>query len=188
MKKYPHVPAAFINALAEEGSREEILGYLQEQWNESCALREEVKRLETHPPAESNMGLSELTVALVALAEHGIPSDVQELAHRRQQATGNPRRRVAQSLASGGFNPTGQRRGCDMLTEDDACKKFCPVTFISGNVGNCIGSRCMVWRKSGQIGIDPNGRRVTRDLDGRTQWVDLGYCGLAALSSTERQP
>jgi hypothetical protein len=35
----------------------------------------------------------------------------------------------------------------------------------------------MAWRKSGQIGIGPNGERRTRDMDGRTQWVDRGYCG-----------
>jgi hypothetical protein len=37
--KYPHVPAAFINAIAEEGTKAEAIQYLQEQWNETCALR-----------------------------------------------------------------------------------------------------------------------------------------------------
>ena len=42
--QYPHVPAAFINSLSEEGTREEILRYLQEQWNETCALREQLEK------------------------------------------------------------------------------------------------------------------------------------------------
>jgi hypothetical protein len=37
--KAPHRPAAFINALAEEGTREELIHYLQETWNELCELR-----------------------------------------------------------------------------------------------------------------------------------------------------
>lgn len=40
---YPHVPAAFINAIAEEGTKAEAVKYLQEQWNETCALRDALK-------------------------------------------------------------------------------------------------------------------------------------------------
>ena len=43
--KYPHVPAAFINAIAEEGTKAEAIQWLQEQWNETCALRAELKAL-----------------------------------------------------------------------------------------------------------------------------------------------
>ena len=39
MTDYPHVPAAFINAIAEEGTKAEAVEYLQKQWNEVCALR-----------------------------------------------------------------------------------------------------------------------------------------------------
>lgn len=39
MPKYPHVPAAFINAIAEEGTKAEAVEWLQKQWNETCALR-----------------------------------------------------------------------------------------------------------------------------------------------------
>lgn len=39
MKDYPHVPAAFINAIAEEGTKAEAVEYLQKLWNENCALR-----------------------------------------------------------------------------------------------------------------------------------------------------
>jgi len=39
MSKYPHVPSAFINAIREEGTKEEACNYLQEQWNEICYLK-----------------------------------------------------------------------------------------------------------------------------------------------------
>lgn len=45
MTKYPHVPAAFINAIAEEGTKAEAVAFLQEQWNETCALRKELAAL-----------------------------------------------------------------------------------------------------------------------------------------------
>jgi hypothetical protein len=43
----PHVPAAFINAIAEEGTKHEAIFYLQKQWNETCALKARVAELET---------------------------------------------------------------------------------------------------------------------------------------------
>lgn len=46
MSDYPHVPAAFINAIREEGTKVEACDYLQEQWNETCALRAEKERLQ----------------------------------------------------------------------------------------------------------------------------------------------
>lgn len=42
---YPHVRAAFINAISEEGTKAEAIAYLQKQWNECCALRAEIRRL-----------------------------------------------------------------------------------------------------------------------------------------------
>jgi|GEM_PF-3690028 len=45
MSDFPHVNAAFINALAEEGTRGELIEYLQKQWNETCWLRAENERL-----------------------------------------------------------------------------------------------------------------------------------------------
>lgn len=45
MSEYPHVPAAFINAIREEGTKAEACDYLQNQWNETCALRAENERL-----------------------------------------------------------------------------------------------------------------------------------------------
>lgn len=87
-------------------------------------------------------------------------------------------------------------------TEQEAREKWCPFARVvevvdDGEaiegfpVGNrstqhrshphahCIASDCMAWRKSGQIGIGPNGEKRYRDMDGRTRWVDVGYCGLA---------
>lgn len=48
---YPHIPAAFINAIAEEGTKEEAVQWLQKLWNENCALRkrEEQKKAKKHP-------------------------------------------------------------------------------------------------------------------------------------------
>lgn len=45
MAEYPHVRAAFIDAIAEEGAKEEAVKFLQAQWNETCALHAENKRL-----------------------------------------------------------------------------------------------------------------------------------------------
>lgn len=36
---YPHVPAAFINAIAEEGTKADAIEFLQREWNEARALR-----------------------------------------------------------------------------------------------------------------------------------------------------
>lgn len=80
--------------------------------------------------------------------------------------------------------------GYNLLTEDEATTKICPLSFsaheIRGNDGsgireggpwNCQASACMAWRKVDQIGIGPNGEKRDRDLDGRTRWVDRGFCG-----------
>lgn len=50
--KYPHVPAAFINAIAEEGTKAEAIHYLQETWNELCAARRELRALSAKQPPE----------------------------------------------------------------------------------------------------------------------------------------
>lgn len=44
----PHVPAAFINAIAEEGDKAEAIHYLQKTWNEACALKVRNAVLEGH--------------------------------------------------------------------------------------------------------------------------------------------
>ena len=50
---HPHVPAAFINAIAEEGTKAEAIEYLQKTWNELCALKSRVAQSPelTHSPA-----------------------------------------------------------------------------------------------------------------------------------------
>lgn len=45
MKKWPHQPAAFINAIAEEGSKAEAVEWLQNTWNEHMALVRAVQAL-----------------------------------------------------------------------------------------------------------------------------------------------
>lgn len=48
MTDYPHVPAAFINAIAEEGTKDDAIYHLQKLWNENCALRDEIKSLRAY--------------------------------------------------------------------------------------------------------------------------------------------
>lgn len=81
-----------------------------------------------------------------------------------------------------------------LRTEEEARVMVCPhlpVDYEAEPVNNvqvtrvcrfasCLASRCMMWRKVDQIGIGPNGERRDRDMDGRTRWVDRGYCGLAS--------
>ena len=43
---HPHVPASFINALREEGTKEDCLEFLQKYWNEVCALHARIRELE----------------------------------------------------------------------------------------------------------------------------------------------
>jgi hypothetical protein len=38
-KEYPHVPAAYINAIADEGTKAEAIEWLQKTWNELCWVR-----------------------------------------------------------------------------------------------------------------------------------------------------
>jgi len=45
MSDAPHTPAAFINAIAEEGSKKEAIEWLQKTWNERCQLEREIEAL-----------------------------------------------------------------------------------------------------------------------------------------------
>jgi flagellar biosynthesis/type III secretory pathway protein FliH len=45
MSNAPHTPAAFINAIAEEGSKKEAIEWLQKTWNERCHLERENEAL-----------------------------------------------------------------------------------------------------------------------------------------------
>lgn len=49
---HPHVTAAFINAIADEGTRAEAIDWLQKQWNETCALRAALKFYATATDAD----------------------------------------------------------------------------------------------------------------------------------------
>ena len=71
-----------------------------------------------------------------------------------------------------------------MWTEDEAKKKWCPMADSNSTSNSCIASGCMMWRKKDQMGIGPNGEKRDRDLDGRTRWLDRGYCGLAGGAFT----
>ena len=44
-REAPHVPAAFINAIAEEGTKAEAIEWLQKTWNERCELWSELEAL-----------------------------------------------------------------------------------------------------------------------------------------------
>lgn len=76
-----------------------------------------------------------------------------------------------------------------MMTEDQAAQGWCPFTRVGEQASgaaenrpdgsyNCIASRCMAWRVSGQKYLD-QGKLYDRDNTGRGRWIDLGYCGLA---------
>lgn len=45
--KAKHHPAAFINVIAEDGSKEEAVEQLQETWNELCEARNQIKKQTT---------------------------------------------------------------------------------------------------------------------------------------------
>lgn len=52
-REFPHHQAAFINAIADEGTKAEAIHFLQETWNELCELKKkhqeepELKNLRT---------------------------------------------------------------------------------------------------------------------------------------------
>lgn len=81
------------------------------------------------------------------------------------------------------------------MTEKEARKKWCPVVRISevsgGFTNHCIASDCMMWRKTGEIGmlpngqlVKPNGQFVKIDDYGDVTWVQQGYCSLACTPPT----
>lgn len=45
-QNYPRRPAAFINVIADEGSKAEAVEWLQKIWDELCYVRQELKTLE----------------------------------------------------------------------------------------------------------------------------------------------
>jgi hypothetical protein len=113
--------------------------------------------------------------------------------------------KMTEMLPSG--RPGDSMMKINLISEVDAKKKWCPLAravsinsempaAINRNGKQpdidcmCIASECMAWRKVDQIGIGPNGEQRDRDMDGRTRWVDRGYCGAfggPSLPSTERK-
>ena len=67
----------------------------------------------------------------------------------------------------------------NIVSVEEAVAMMCP--FTQAPWGTCMASKCMAWRKVGQIGIDHLGRKVDRDMDGRVRWIDTGYCGRVSL-------
>jgi len=53
--KYPHVQAAFINAIREEGTKAEACDTLQALWNERCAQAAELTRLRARVAAADKL-------------------------------------------------------------------------------------------------------------------------------------
>lgn len=51
---HPHVAAAFINSIREEGTKEEALFWLQEQWDETCAIRAVMRQAPCPHPANGD--------------------------------------------------------------------------------------------------------------------------------------
>jgi zona occludens toxin (predicted ATPase) len=49
MSDAPHVPAAFINVIREEGTKAEACDFLQKQWNETFMLKARIAELEARP-------------------------------------------------------------------------------------------------------------------------------------------
>lgn len=47
MNEFPHVPAAFINAIAEEGTKEEAIEWLQKRWNQLAWTEEELRKVKS---------------------------------------------------------------------------------------------------------------------------------------------
>jgi TolA-binding protein len=43
VKDFPPVGAAFINAISEEGTKDEAVEWLAKQWNETCFLRAAIR-------------------------------------------------------------------------------------------------------------------------------------------------
>lgn len=58
MSNYPHVQAAFINAIAEEGTKAEAVTWLQKQWNETCALRAALYEIATRDPTSPESAIA----------------------------------------------------------------------------------------------------------------------------------
>lgn len=71
---YPHVQAAFINAITEEGTHEDACKYLQEQWNEASYLRQALRQIVQFKPqlTPDDYGNKTNFATAIAIAEEAI--------------------------------------------------------------------------------------------------------------------
>ena len=76
-----------------------------------------------------------------------------------------------------------EQAGSNRHVEDRFDRSGNLKTYIQAGC-HCLASDCMMWRKVGQVGVGPNGEKRDRDIDGRTRWIDMGYCGLAGKTET----
>jgi len=76
----PHVPAAFINAIAEEGTKAEAVEWLQKTWNELCRaeseirkVREDLERAVSNHAADLSLARSEIERSLWVPVSERLP-------------------------------------------------------------------------------------------------------------------
>ena len=82
-KEAPHVRAAFINAIADEGTKDEAIRWLQKTWNELCQAESELRKLRSDMERAQHNHAADLTFAAstpnseTAPPKH-LPSEVEE--------------------------------------------------------------------------------------------------------------
>ena len=59
----PHVPAAFINAIAAEGTKAEAIQWLQRTWNALCRVQSELRALKADMERAQHNHAADLTFA-----------------------------------------------------------------------------------------------------------------------------
>ena len=62
-KEAPHVRAAFINAIADEGTKDEAIRWLQKTWNELCQAESELRKLRSDMERAQHNHAADLTFA-----------------------------------------------------------------------------------------------------------------------------
>lgn len=65
----PHRPAAFINAIAEEGTKAEAIEWLQKTWNELCQAESELRKLKADMERAARNHAADLTFAQSATTD-----------------------------------------------------------------------------------------------------------------------
>lgn len=65
-----HVPAAFINAIADEGTKAEAIEWLQKTWNERCDFEKRLRAAEQRAERARQEAMDQVVEELV---KHGHP-------------------------------------------------------------------------------------------------------------------